>query len=283
MSRKTLPAIEPPKTTLALSFDPPADVVDRWNAALRPAGAQSGTVIDIYDFIGFDPWTGEGITAKGVTSALKNAGDVTVNVNSPGGDFFEGIAIYNILRNHAGKVDVNIMGLAASAASIIAMAGDTIRIGKAASMMIHNAWGLVIGNKNDMRKAAEDFAGFDALMTGLYADRTGKDQSAIAAMLDAETWLSGPDAVDEKFADALLPADAVKEDAKAAVEAAPKMALRRVDAMLAERGLARSERIALLKGIKSGKLGAADSEVMSGADLARLQGSLQRLEKALSV
>lgn len=283
MSLKKLPPIDLPKSSLVLSFEPSADVVERWNAALRPVRAQDGTVIEIYDIIGFDFWTGEGITAKWVSAKLKGAGDVIVNINSPGGDFFEGIAIYNILRAHAGRVEVNIMGLAASAASVVAMAGDVVRIGKAASLMIHNAWGIVIGDKNDMAKAAEDFAGFDALMAGLYADRTGKDKADITALLDAETWLSGEEAVTEKFADELLPADAVKEDAKAAAELAPKTALRRVDAILAERGMPRSERRALIKGIKSGMPGAAArEEAMPSADLAKLDASLKRLEKALT-
>lgn len=283
MSRKRLPAIDAPKTTLALAFEPIADVVERWNPLLRAARAQAGTVIDIYDVIGVDFWTGGGVTAKSITAGLKGAGDVTVNINSPGGDFFEGLAIYNILRAHDGRVDVNIMGMAASAASIIAMAGDAINIGKAASLMIHNAWGLVIGNANDMEKAAEDFAGFDAIMTGLYADRTGLAPADIAAMMDAETWLNGEDAVAKKFADALLPADQVKEQAASAAEAAPKLALRRVDAMLAQAGLPRSERRALIKEIRSGTPGAAASpEITPRADLTPLHASLQRLDAALS-
>lgn len=283
MSLRRLPPLEPPKTALALAFDPPVDIVERWNASLRPARAQAGTVIEIYDIIGFDFWTSEGVTAKSVSAALKGAKDVIVNVNSPGGDFFEGIAIYNLLRAHEGRVDVNIMGLAASAASIVAMAGDSVRIGKAAELMIHNAWGLVIGDKSDMTKAAADFKGFDELMAGVYADRTGKARADISSMMDAETWLSGEEAVAEKFADALLDADEVKEDAAAKSKPAPVKAVRRIDALLAERGMPRSERRALIQQIKGGTPGAAvHDEVTPRADLKRLQESLRRLETALT-
>jgi ATP-dependent Clp protease protease subunit len=142
MTLRNLPAIDAPAFSRALAFEPSSTVLERWNASLRPKNAQNGTVIEIYDVIGFDFWSGEGITAKTISAKLKGAGAVTVNINSPGGDFFEGLAIYNLLRAHEAKVDVQIMGLAASAASIIAMAGDSVQIGKAASLMIHNAWGL---------------------------------------------------------------------------------------------------------------------------------------------
>lgn len=282
MSLRKLPELKVKAFDPKIEFEPRVDAIDRWNAALRPAAAQSGTVIEIYDIIGFDFWTGEGVTAKSISAKLKNAGDITVNINSPGGDFFEGIAIYNLLRAHQGRVDVNIMGLAASAASIIAEAGDSVKIGKAASFMIHNAWGLVIGNKSDMAKAADDFAVFDGQMAGLYADRTGKSREAVAALLDAETWMGGEEAVAEGFADALLDADQVIEDAKALSETKPITARRRVDAMLAERGLPRSERRAMIRDLKnSGTLRAAEDEAMPRADFAPLAASLKRLHETL--
>lgn len=87
---------------------------------------------------------GEGVTAKRISAALRAIGeqDIVVNLNSPGGDMFEGLAIYNLLRAHSGKVTVNILGIAASAASIIAMAGDEIKMGRGAFLMIHNCWAM---------------------------------------------------------------------------------------------------------------------------------------------
>src|SRR5262245_53778386 len=137
-------------------WDAPSDVLAKW--AERPLAADStdANTITIYDVIGEDLWTGGGFTAKRMSAALRSIGknDVTVKINSPGGDMFEGIAIYNLLREHPAKVTVDVMGWAASAASIIAMAGDEIRMGLGTFMMVHNAWGMVIGNRHDMRAAA---------------------------------------------------------------------------------------------------------------------------------
>ncbi|MFT2622165.1 head maturation protease, ClpP-related, partial [Escherichia coli] len=74
--------------------------------------------------------------------------------NSPGGDMFEGLAIYNLLREHEGEVNVKVLGLAASAGSVIAMAGDTVQIARAGFLMIHNAWVVAMGNRNDLRELA---------------------------------------------------------------------------------------------------------------------------------
>lgn len=104
-------------------------------------------IITMFDSIGEDYWSGGGITAKKVASQLRAIGDraVEVQINSPGGDVFEGIAIYNVLREHKQEVTIKVMGMAASAASIIAMAGDTIEIGAASFIMIHNTWVVSAG------------------------------------------------------------------------------------------------------------------------------------------
>jgi ATP-dependent Clp protease protease subunit len=117
-------------------------------------------------------------------------------------------------------------------------------------------------------------------MAGLYADRTGKSKADIAKLMDAETWLSGEEAVADNFADALLSADAIVEDAKAAAEMHPKAALRRVDAMLAERGLPRSERRALIKEIKSDKSGAV-APATQDAGMSDLAASLRGLSETI--
>src|SRR5690606_15536984 len=116
--------------------------LSRWNPGVRAAAEDSETSITIYDVIGEDYWTGGGVTVSRIDGALRKIGnrDVTVFINSPGGDVFEGIAIYNRLREPPANVTVKIMGLAASAASIIAMAGDRIEIGTASFLMVHNAW-----------------------------------------------------------------------------------------------------------------------------------------------
>lgn len=198
------------------------NVLDRWTeeaAGVRALGI-GDNVITMFDVIGEDYWSGGGITAKKVASQLRAIGDkpVEVQINSPGGDMFEGIAIYNVLREHSSEITIKIMGMAASAASIIAMAGDRIEIGTASFMMIHNCWVVAIGNRHDMAETATWLEPFDSAMVDVYAARSGQDAKAIARWMDAETYMSGSTAVDRGFADALLPADqiTVDEDAKAA-------------------------------------------------------------------
>lgn len=223
-------------------FDAPAEALDKWTP--RAAEADQDT-ISIYDVIGQDFWTGEGVTAKRIAGALRSIGQkpVTVNVNSPGGDMFEGLAIYNLLVEHPAEVTVRVMGLAASAASIIVMAGDKIEMGLGSMLMIHNSWGMVVGNQNDMRDAAETFAEFDAAMADIYAARTGQKASEIAAMMDAETFMRAEKAIELGFADATFEAPDYEPKDNAAKG---KKALAVIDATLAKAGMARSERRALL-------------------------------------
>ena len=146
----------------------------RWNPGIRAASEDEHS-ISIYDAIGQDPWSGEGVTTKRIAAALRsvNGADVTVNINSPGGDMFEGLAIYNLLRDYSGKVTVKVLGLAASAASIIAMAGDEIRIASAGFLNIHNCWVVALGNRQDLLDVASRLEPFDQAMVEIYATRTG--------------------------------------------------------------------------------------------------------------
>ena len=161
----------------------------------------------IYEVIGEDFWTGGGVTAKGFSDELKALGDVkTINlrINSPGGSVFDGVAIYNNLAQHPAKVNVYIDALAASIASIIAMAGDTITMAENAMMMIHNPWALVVGDSNDMRKEADLLDKIRDTLVTTYATRTGKKAEEITAMMDAETWFTAEEAKEAGFADAIV-------------------------------------------------------------------------------
>ena len=182
----------------------------RWNPGIRAASEEEHS-ISIYDVIGQDPWSGEGVTTKRIAAALRsvNGADVTVNINSPGGDMFEGLAIYNLLREYSGKVTVKVLGLAASAASIIAMAGDEIRIARAGFLNIHNCWVIALGNRQDLLEVASRLEPFDQAMAEIYATRTGSQLSAMQKLMDADTWLNGSAAVEQGFADDFLASDAV--------------------------------------------------------------------------
>jgi ATP-dependent Clp protease protease subunit len=231
-----------------LRFDLSPRALNAWNPGIH--AAQDGdNVINILDVIGEDYWTGEGVTAKRISAALRSIGerDVIVRINSPGGDMFEGLAIYNMLREHKGEITVQTLGVAASAASIIAMAGDKVEIARAGFFMIHNAWILTAGNKNDMRAVADYLEPFDAAMADVYASRTGDTVKEIAKMMDAETWIGGTDAVSMGFADSLLSSDdiVVDEDkTSAAVDI-------KMDLILAKAGIPRSERRKMLAEIKN--------------------------------
>ena len=237
MTHKTLPSIQALEAPIGAEFSPTESACNKW-APVQAANSDDKNTINIYDQIGLS-WDGTGMTSKIVNSVLRRADgeDVIVNINSPGGDFFEGVAIYNMLREYKGTVDIKIIGLAASAASVIAMAADDLQIAKSGFMMIHNSWGLVVGNQNDMRAAAETFAVFDEAMSGVYSDRSGKSVKEVSKLMDADTWMSGQTAVDDGFADSFLSSDEVVEGENKALFAKSK-----VDRILAENGMPRSAR-----------------------------------------
>lgn len=188
MSLRNLPELKAERLPTICAFEPDADALERWNAGIMAQPSTENT-ISILDVIGEDFWTGGGVTSKRVAAALRAIGDqeVFVDLNSPGGDFFEGVAIYNALRSHPHKVTVRILGLAASAASVIAMAGDDIQIGKAGFMMVHNAWVIAIGNRHDLMEAAQTMEPFDDAMATVYSDRAGVKKAKAAEWMDNET------------------------------------------------------------------------------------------------
>lgn len=260
MSIKNLPAAPAGRPCAAVTSNVLPSAFDRWNAGVQAASdSQDDRTISVYDVIGYDWWTGEGVTAKRVAAALRamGSGPVTVNVNSPGGDMFEGLAIYNLLREHEGEVTVKVLGLAASAASIIAMAGDTVQIARAGFFMVHNGWIIAQGNRHDMREYADWMEPFDAAMADIYAARTGLDADEVTRQMDGETWINGSSAIEQGYADELLPSDQVgQSDTKASASA-----VRRVEAALRASGLPRSEAQRLIHEFKSSLSDSAGSGV----------------------
>lgn len=223
----------------------PDATLAKWHPGIQAASDSEDSTISIYDVIGED-FMGGGVTSKRIAAALRAIGDrdVTVNINSPGGDFFEGVAIFNLLREHPKPVTVKVMGLAASAASIIAMAGDEIQISEIGFLMVHNAWAVCIGNRHDMKEAAALLEPFDEAMASLYASRAGVDKKVAARWMDDETWFNGARAVEEGLADGFLPSSDIKEvDANRSKALA---ATRRVEAALSRQGLPRNERRSLI-------------------------------------
>lgn len=165
------------------------------------------TIITIFAEIGGPA----GVTPDRIEAELHAASDrpVLVKLNSPGGDFFDGLTIFNQLVQHRAEVTVQVLGVAASAASIIAMAADRIEIASEAKVMIHRAWTLAFGNEEDMAKASAILKQIDGSMSRLYATRANRSTAEMAALMKAETWLTGIDAVRAGLADAVLEGDAL--------------------------------------------------------------------------
>lgn len=238
-------------------FELPTKALQLWQPELQAAASDDkDNTISILEPIGVDFW-GEGVSAKRISAALRYIGaekPVTVNINSPGGDIFEGLAIYSLLAEHRGEVTIKILGLAASAASVIAMAGDNVQIAKAGFYMIHNSWTLAAGDRHFLREAGDWLEPFDDAMAGVYEDRTGIKKSELASMMDSETWINGETSIERGFADEYLGSDPVVASSRSNDYAA---ATRKADIAMAKAGIPRSERRKILNEIKSSKHSAA--------------------------
>lgn len=246
--RRTMPAANAGAPAAGVRFDLSPKALNRWNPAIQAAASDDNS-ISVFDVIGQDYWTGEGVTAKRIAGALRAIGDrdVVVNINSPGGDMFEGLAIYNLLREHKGRVTVKVLGVAASAASIIAMAGDEVQVARAGFLMIHNAWMVAAGNRHDYKAYAEYLEPFDASMADIYAARSGQDVKSVQKMMDGETWIGGSAALDQGFADSLLASDEIE----AGEEKPAAQAVRRVESALRASGMPRTEAMRLISDFKA--------------------------------
>lgn len=165
----------------------------------------------LYDPIGDSSW-GDAVSAKSFQKELTAMGRVdTINlhINSPGGSVFDGVTIYNQLKQHPARVVVDIDGLAASIASVIAMAGDTRRMAKNASMMIHNPEGVAVGDENEMDRVKALLRGVKTSIVDTYSDRTGADRVKVSDWMDAETWFFADAAYQNGFVDEITGATKV--------------------------------------------------------------------------
>lgn len=191
------------------------------------AKADKSADISIYDEIG--AW---GVTAKQFIGEIRALDVATLRlaINSPGGSVFDALAMYNALRQHPAQVEVTVMGVAASAASLVAMSGDRIVMPENAFMMIHNPLNFAFGNASDLREMADVLDKIGASLVATYAARTGQPEDMVRELLDAETWLNAEDAVALGFADEMQPAlkvaaafdmDRLPDKVRAAIEPPP--------------------------------------------------------------
>lgn len=282
MSLKNLPKPQAFDRPAGYTWDVPPDAFAEWAEDPRAAEADEPNTISIYDVIGEDWWTGEGFTAKRAAGILRAIGKqpVTVNINSPGGDMFEGLTIYNLLREHPAEVKIKVMGRAASAASVIAMAGDEVLMGTGSIMMIHNAWGLVVGNRHDFTDAASVFETFDGSMASIYAARTGMSDEEIMAMLDGPsrssdgTYMTAAEAIAKGFANGEFDGADEPTQARASIPA-DVLARRRAEAALAKQGVGRKERADILNSLS----GPRDATGPAARDAGKLAADMSRLLK----
>ena len=161
----------------------------------------------LYGEIGFDWWSGEGTTASSFAESLQQLGDVSkvvVKINSPGGDVWDGLTIHNQLAQLEVPVEVRIEGIAASAASIVAIAGDSVLMAKASQMMIHNAWTMVAGNASGLREVADLLDKVDGQLADLYASKGGKDRAEYLTAMASDTYMVPDEAIAMGLADGII-------------------------------------------------------------------------------
>lgn len=166
------------------------------------AKSEQTTTVYIYEEIGED-WFGEGLTAKAFVKdfAAISTPQIELRVNSPGGSVFDAHAIYNAIERHPANVTAYVDGMALSAASFIVQAADERVMAANALMMIHSAWGISMGNARDMREMADILEKTDGTIVGIYAERSGRSEDEMRALMEAETWMTAAEAVEAGLAD----------------------------------------------------------------------------------
>lgn len=176
-----------------------------WNWVKNEGGLSTERTLFLSEEISDETWYGDEVTPKLFKDELyAGEGDITVWLNSPGGDVFAAAQIYNMLRDYKENVTIKIDGLAASAASVIAMAGNTVLVSPVAMMMIHNPATLAIGNAKDMERAIGMLNEVKESILNAYEGKTGLSRARLSHMMDDETWFNARKAVELGFADKIL-------------------------------------------------------------------------------
>jgi ATP-dependent Clp endopeptidase proteolytic subunit ClpP len=170
------------------------------------AAAKEGDPVEVSIFDEINSYYG--VTARDFIAQFKTAtakaSKVTLNINSPGGDVYQGLAIYNALKASGKEINVKVLGIAASMASVIAMAGTTIEMPKNSMMMVHNAWTAIAGDAEDLRERADILDKLDASIIGIYTGRTGKSEDDMRALMEADSYLTADEALAAGLATAVI-------------------------------------------------------------------------------
>ena len=191
------------------------------NRTVQDSGTDGETterVLELNGTIAEESWFDDDVTPQLFKEELNaGSGDITVWINSPGGDCVAAAQIYNMLSNYAGKVTVKIDGIAASAASVIAMAGDTVLVSPVSMMMIHNPATIAWGDSAEMQKAVAMLDEVKESIINAYEIKTGLDRKKLSKLMDAETWMDANSAVEYGFADGIMRRNTAEDMAVPAV------------------------------------------------------------------
>lgn len=282
MSLRNLPEIKAFQKPDWLNFGAPDENVEAFDPNIE-AATEDEASISIYGQIGLDPFSAVDNTERRIGNALRSIGkrDVTVSINSPGGNFFSGLAIYNLLRAHPAKVTVQVIAMAGSAASVVAMAGDEILMADGSFIMVHKASAVSIGNEFDMKDAAELLAEVDDSMAEVYAARAGVDRKVARSWMERRrgdgTMFNASSAIENGLADAKLSASAVKVKAEA-TKIVPRERIVE-NALIAAANMSPQEAKALVAEMKTGTRDAPVLTVTRDAD--DLKAAIQQLRSTL--
>ncbi|MGJ8529823.1 head maturation protease, ClpP-related [Maritalea sp.] len=281
MSLRKLPAIQAFRQTDQLEFGPDVVAEEKFVPTLRAANDGDENTISIYGQIGYSWDDGIHNNEKRISAALRKIGnrDVVVNINSPGGDLIAGLAIYNLLRIHPAKVTMNVVALAGSAASVIAMAGDQINVAAGSFIMVHRASVLAAGNTYEMQSVVELLGEMDAAMASIYASRTGASEVEALAWMDKSqgrgSMFNTSTAIEKGLADAELAAKEIKALADVPKLIPPE---RTIEQALMDQGKTSAEAKTIISQMKSGT---RDAAVPVTRDAGKFEAAMKQLQTVL--
>lgn len=203
------------RISLLSSLGVPRKVADRISCEdvpkrtiqFKAADDSGNSELLLYDFIGYDWWSDSGITAQSFAESLAGLADskhLTVRINSPGGDVWDGLSIFNQLSQFAVPTTVIVDGIAASVASVIAMAGDVVKAAEVSQIMIHDSWTIAAGNEAQLREVADVLAKIDQQIAEVYATRSGKDAIYFRELQNRDSYLTAAEALDMGLVDEVI-------------------------------------------------------------------------------